>query len=484
MSMTSDEPHTTPVPALDRLDGAGLDAIHDASIELLEEVGIKLEHDRARSVFADHGATVEDGAVRLSRDLVQEALDRAPATFTLYGRGPDTTISVGEGDVVRAPGYGPPNIRTVADGRRSSRLADYETLVKLAHVADPINCTGYNVCEPNDVDQSVKHLEMVKRSLMLSDQPLFGSTYGADRARACLDLVGIAHDDPDLSRPYIMGLINTVPPRSIDTKMLGGLMTYAEHGQPVVVSSFTMAGASGPATLAGAMAQANAENLLGITLAQLINPGTPVVYGLPSSNIDIRYGSLSIGSPESALFIAFAGQMGRRYDLPSRAGGSLTDAKAVDYQAGFESMLTMATTAYADVDVVLHAAGILESYSAISPEKFVLDCELMAYLDRFEAGFSIGEDQLALDVIAEVDPAGHFLSEHHTLDHAEDALFRPELADKQSHGDWADAGAKTAEVAASDRVDEMLSAYEPPPIDPATEEALEEAARDRIARIE
>lgn len=460
---------TQPIPHLDRLSPDGADAIHAASMEIIENIGIKLNHDDALAVFADHGATVDpdENLVTVDRDIVEECIEKAPETFTLHGRDPEKSIQVGggPGEQVRAPGYGPPNIRTFADGRRSSKLADYEDLVKLAHMEDVINCTGYNVCEPNDIDQEVKHFEMVDRSLRLSDQPLMASTYGADRAAACLDMVGIAVDDRDLSKPYAAGLINTVPPRSLDTKMLGGLMTFAERGQPPVVSSFTMAGASGPATIAGSLAQANAENLVGITLAQLINPGTPVVYGVPSSNIDIRYGSLSIGSPESGLFISFAGQMGRYYEIPSRAGGSLSDTKTVDYQGGFESMLTLATTVFSGIDYVLHSAGILESYSTISPEKFVLDCEMMRYLDRFTRGYEIDSESFALDLIAQVDPASHFLSERHTLEHSKTEFFRPEIVDKRSHGDWSDDGEKTAFEAGRDRVRNQLEAYERPTLD-------------------
>lgn len=477
-------PTTQATPPIDRLDDEGVERIHEASIDILESEGIQVSHDRALELLAEHGATIDGELVTVDRSLVEEALETAPESFVLHGRGDDTSVHVGGDDVLRAPGYGPPNIVTQPDGRRSSQLDDYETLVKLAHTADVINCTGYNVCEPNDIDQSVKHLEMVKRSLRLSDQPLMGSTYGEDRAEACLELVGIAVEDPDLSRPYVAGLINTVPPRSLDTKMLGGLLTYAEAGQPTIISSFTMAGASGPATMAGSLVQLNAENLLGITLTQLANPGAPVVYGVPSSNIDMRYGSLSVGSPECMLFVSFAGQMGRYYDIPSRAGGGLTDSKTVDFQAGFESGLVQTATAFADIDFVLHAAGIIESYSAISPEKFLLDCEVLTYLDWFGDGFPLDDDALALDVIAEVEPAEHFLSHRHTLDHADTSFLLPELADKRSHSDWTDDGSQTSFEIAHEAVNERLEAYKRPPMDQAIEAELDDAIAQERARIE
>ena len=465
---------TKAVPNLDRLDAEGVAAIHEASMHIVEDIGIQLNHERACELFATHGATVDDdNVVTVPRDLVEERVEMAPAEFTLHARNPEGNVTVGgDGPAVRAPGYGPSNVRTFADGRRRARLSDYEDLLKLSQVEDVITCTGYDVCDPTDVDQAGKHLELLERSLALTDQPVMGPTHGERRAQTCMDMVGIAVEDRDLSRPYVAGLINTVPPRRIDTEMLGGLLTYAEHGQPLVVSSFTMAGASGPASLVASMAQANAENLVGITLAQLVNPGTPVVYGVPSSNIDVRYGSLSVGSPESALFVALAGQMGRYYDVPSRGGGALSDAKSVDYQGGFESMLVQAVTEFSGIDYVLHAAGILESYGTISPEKFVLDCEGLRYLDRFRDGFAIDGESFPMELMATVDSAGHFLSESGTLEHAESAFYRPSVVDKRAHDDWADDGTKSAFEMAHDRVQRLLDAYEKPRLDPAVEREL------------
>lgn len=438
-------------------------------MEIVEEFGIQLNHEGAREAFAEAGAEVDesDNLVYPPRGLVEDRVERAPESFTLHGRNPDKTVKVGtdSSDCLTAPGYGPPNVRTFADGRRRSRLSDYVDLVKLAQSEDVINCTGYNVCEPTDVDRAVKHFEMVKRSLEYTDQPIMASTYGEDSAEACAEMVGIAVDDPDLSKPYMAGLVNTTPPRSLDAEMLGGLVTFAEYGQPTVVSSFTMAGASGPATLAGAMAQANAENLTGIALAQLVNPGTPVVYGVPSSTIDARYGSLSIGSPESALFVSFAGQMGRYYGVPSRGGGALSDSKLVDYQGGFESMMIEMTARFSHIDFLLHSAGILESYATISPEKFALDCEMLRYLERYAEGFTINEESLALDLMTNVDPAGHFLSERHTLTRSREELYRSDVVDRRSHGDWSDDGAKSAFELGHDRVEYLLDAYEKPELD-------------------
>ncbi|PSQ30952.1 trimethylamine--corrinoid methyltransferase [Halobacteriales archaeon SW_10_68_16] len=478
----SEHAGTIDLPPLERLDGDGLEAIHEASMHIIETLGIQLDHERARAVFRACGAEVgDDDVVTIPRDVIEESLASAPAEFVLHGRNPERNVTVGgDGPPVRAPGYGPPYVYTLGEGRRRSRLSDYELLTKLAHVEDVINCTGYSVCEPTDVDGPEKHFAMLKRSLALSDQPVMATARGGTRARECLDMVGIAVGDRELAEPYVTGLVNTVPPRRIDAEMLAGLMTFAEAGQPLLVSSFTMAGASGPEALPASIAQANAENLVGIALAQQLNPGTPVVYGVPTSNIDTRYGSLTIGSPESALVVAVAAQLGRYYGVPTRAGGSLTDAKTLDYQSGFESMLVGAVTDMADVDYVLHAAGILESYETVSPEKFVLDCEAMRYLDRFRRGFSFDPDDLGLERIAEVEPAGHFLDAARPLGESE-AFYHPDVIDKRSHSDWAEDGRRSTIELARDRVERQLEAYEEPRLPPDVERDLEAyvAARGR-----
>jgi len=458
---------TLPAPPLDRLDRAELDRIHEASLHVIEDLGIQLNHERARRLFVAEGAEVhEDNVVTVPGAVIEACVERAPAQFTLHARDPDKDVTVGgDGAPIRAPAYGPPNVRTLHGGRRRARLADYERLVKLAHVEDVITCAGYNLCDPAEVDRERKHLELFERSLALTDKPVMGPTNGADRARASMDMLAITVDDPDLSVPYVTGLINTVPPRSVSTKMLGGLLTYAEHGQPPIVSSFTMAGASGPPSLAASMVQTNAENLVCIALTQLVNPGAPVVYGVPGSNVDPRHGSLAIGSPESALFVSFAAQMSRYYGLPARSGGGLTDAKTVDFQSGFESMLLQSVAEFGGVDFVLNAAGVLESYSTVSLEKFVLDCEALRYLDRFRRGYAVDEESLALDVLAGTDPAGHYLDDDGAFARADEPFYRSDLADKRSHRDWEASGSRSATQRARDRVERRLEDYERPRLD-------------------
>lgn len=475
---------TRAVGPLEKLTPEAERRIHETSLEILAEIGIKVDHEDALDLLADAGATVdrEDRVVTFPESLIEDAVDDAPESFTLHARNPDQSATIGDGDPAFSPSGSAPNILTYDEGRRTSTLGDYRKLVKLAQMEDLLTTAGYNLCEPNDVDESIKHYRLMEESIKLSDKPLKGEAWGADRARAALDMTGIAVEDRDLSKPYVFATINTVSPRTLDTRMTGGLLEYARDGQPTMISPAVMAGASGPATLAGTFALGNAEVLAGLTVAQLANPGVPVLYGFPTSNIDIRYGSFAIGSPESALSASFAAQMSRFYGIPSRAGGGLTDAKTVDDQAGAESMFQHLIGVLSGVDLMHQSMGILDSYSTTSPEKFVLDAQRLRYVMRFREGFTVSDDTLALDLYEEVDPGGHFLSERHTLDHGDEHI-RPDLYYRDSYDNWADAGGKDAFERAHEYVQNQLEDYERPPLDESVEADLESYVAEEIESI-
>lgn len=466
---------TSQVRRLETLNDEGIESIHEASLEILSEIGIRVDHADALELLDDNGCRVEfdERMVYLPAGLIEECIDIAPSSFTLHARNPDRTVTVGDGTSVTSPAGNAPNIVTYDEGRRSSTLADYERMVKLTHLAEEMHTSGYNHCEPNDVPQEIKHYRLIERAIRLTDKPLKGDAWGEDRARASIEMAGIANDDRDLTKPYIFATANSVSPRVWDTKMVEGLTEYARFGQPVLLSPAVMASASGPATLAGTLALANAEILAGNVIAQLTNRGTPIAYGLPTSNVDVRYGSFSIGSPEGALCVSFAAHMGRYYDVPVRAGGGLTDAKIPDYQAGGESMLQLFTAINSGVDLIHHSAGMLDSYSTASPEKFIADCELLRYIGRFREGYDINEDAFALDLIAEVDPGGHFLNQQHTLDYSKEEAFFTDVFYRNSFDSWEEAGSKDTFELAHDRLVDQLSSYERPAFDDALDEELD-----------
>jgi trimethylamine--corrinoid protein Co-methyltransferase len=250
-------------------------------------------------------------------------------------------------------------------------------------------------------------------------------------------------------------------------------LTFAAAGQPVVIAALAMAGSTSPVTLAGTLALQNAELLAGVTLGQLVNPGTPVVYGSTSTNIDMKSGALAIGSPELSLMISAHSQLARYYGLPSRSGGSLTDASVPDAQAGFESMLSLVTTVDAGIDFVLHSGGILSSYLAFSYEKLVLDDEMCGMVRHYQKGIEVSPETLAYDVAAKVGPGGNYLMEMHTVKRCRTEFWQPDLCDRGGLEAWMAGGQERAIDHAHRRWKKLLEAHEDPPMDETTAQQLE-----------
>ena len=249
----------------------------------------------------------------------------------------------------------------------------------------------------------------------------------------------------------------------------------------MIIAALAMAGSTGPITLAGVLAMQNAELLAGIILAQLVSPGTPVVFGSTSTSIDLRSGSLAIGSPELCLLIVAHAQLARYYQLPSRSGGALTDACSADAQAGSESMFSLLTTAMSGVDLVLHAAGILGSYLAISFEKCVLDDEMCGMVRRFRRGIAVAPDTLAYDVIASVGPGGDYLAEPHTVERCRSEFWSPAVSSRQGLEAWMAGGRQDAVARARSRWQTLLAEHQDPPLDETIARQLQTFVTQKVS---
>ncbi len=447
------------------LSRADIEDIHNTSIRLLVNVGVRVPDNQAIAVFRKHGVRTDGPTVYLSEDQAMNAVSTAPAQFTLHARNPHRNVIVGAGEPVFAPGYGAPFLVEPNVGRRAPTMEDYHNLARLAHALPNQDLSGHLMVKPVDVPAHMADLNMLYASILHSDKPFIGSVVGTLGARHTMEMASILFDEEVGKRPVTIGLISSLSPLGYSSDMIEALMEYARAQQPVIIAALAMAGSTGPITLVGTLAQQNAEVLAGITLAQLISPGTPVVYGSASTNMDMRAAALSIGSPELALIVAATAQISRYYGLPSRSGGALTDANSPDAQAGFESMLGLLTAVNSGVDFVLHAAGVLSSYLAFSYEKFVLDDEICGIVRRFRRGMTVTPDTLAYDVIAHVGPGGHYLLEPHTVERCRLEFWQPAICYREGLSAWLTNGQVDATHRASQRWQQLLAEHEDPPLD-------------------
>lgn len=478
------------LPKYDYLDAEGIETIHATTMHVLEEFGIAFNHDEAVRVLEGAGCTVDWEAqpaplVKFPRELVMEQIAKAPSQFTLYARNPANHVIIGGNYMVLAPVYGPPNVQDLDKGRREATLEDFRNFVKLAQVVPEMHNAGGTVVEPNDEPQETRHLDMLYTLLTCSDKTFMGNVVSAENAQDCLEMAALVFGGREelLRKPVMISLINVNSPRLYDTRMLDSLLVYAKARQPIIITPFILAGAMSPVALGGTIVQQNAEALAGITLAQLVSPGTPVVYGSFLSNSDMQSGSPAFGTPESAAALFVSAQLARKYRLPFRGGGGLTSSKMPDGQAMWEATMGFWPTFLACTNFVLHAAGWLESGLVSSYEKFVMDVELLRMMQVFLRGIALDEEGLALDAFAEVGPGGYFFGAQHTMRHFRDAFYRPLIADVQNYIRWEQKGAKTAEVRANEVWKKWLKEYERPAIEPGVDEALREYVARRKREI-
>lgn len=458
--------------------------IHDESIKILSEVGMEFEYEPAVEVFKKEGLKVEGRRVYFTKDFIEAKVKLAPSQFTLHARNPEHNLVCGGDNIIYMPGYGAPFIHEADGTRRKTTLQDYENFAKLAGASKNLHMTGGTMAEPQDIADEIRHLKMLYTSIKSSDKCFMGSAEGRERAEDSIEIASILFGGKDVikEKPVLISLINSLTPLKYDERMLGALMAYAEAGQAVVIASLVMAGSTGPAAMAGTLALQNAEVLAGISLAESINPGTPVVYGSTSALSDMHSGSLSIGSPECALFISASAQLARFYGVPSRSGGGLNDSKIVDAQAGYESMMTLMAASVTGINFVLHTAGILQYFMAMSYEKFIMDDEMAGMLLHYLKGYHFDEDGLAYDVIAKVGPGGHFLTQKHTRKNHRREFRIAELSDRNAYDTWAKEKLDTNQRARR-KWQEILANYVPPAVDTALDQKLQEFIAKRTQEL-
>ncbi len=464
----------------DVLSPSDLEQIHQTSIKLLENVGVVFPHAEALTAFRRHGIKVDGDRVYPTETQVMDALRTVPARFTLHARNSQRNVTVGDGRPVFVPAYGAPFLVDAERNKREPTMQDYDNLVMLAQDLPNQDVSGHLLVEPADVPAETAHLHMLLAHITHSDKPFMGSAAGRTGAQQTMDLVGILFGAEWKDRPVTVSLINSLTPLSYSVEMLEALLEYARCRQPVIIAALAMAGSTAPVTLAGMLAMQNAELLAGVALTQLVSPGTAVVYGSTSTNIDMQSGALAIGSPELSEMIAAHAQLARHYHLPSRSGGALTDASYPDAQAGFESMLSLLTTVNSGVDFVLHAAGILSSYLAFSYEKLVMDDEICGMVRHFHRGFAVNPETLAYPVIEHVGPGNNFLIEDHTARHCRTAFWKPTLVDRSGLEGWLQGGKHDAVARARQRWQDLLLEHKDPELDDIVQRQLGRYLQEHI----
>ncbi len=465
-----------------------LENIHRASLRVLAEVGMDFLLPEARRLLADAGASVEADSdrVRFDPELIESLVSTAPSEFVLHGREPHRDLRIGGDWISFGSVASAPNICERATGRRPGDRQGFRDLTKLAHVLNPVHCFpgGYPV-EPIDIHPSVRHLEAAWDAFTLSDKPNHVYSLGAQRNRDVIEMVRIARgvSEAELDeQPSLMSVINASSPLRYDLPMLEGIIEMASRNQVSIITPFTLAGAMAPITIPGAIVQQNAEALAGIAFAQVVKPGAPVLYGGFTSNVDMRSGSPAFGTPEYAKAALLGGQLARRYAIPYRSSG-VSASNAVDTQAGYETMWALMGAVLGGANLIIHAAGWMEGGLHASPEKMVVDADLLNMISVFLQPIDASEEALDLAVaaIAEVGPAGHFFATQHTRDRYTSEFYTPLVSDWRNWETWADAGKPDANERAERIAQMFIAGHVEPHLDDDRRVELREFVDRRVS---
>ena len=472
------------IPWVDLLSDDQVEVIHDASMDVVEEVGVEFRCDDALALWRDAGAAVDGARVRLDREHLMALVGTAPSSYTMVARDPTHTVTVGNGKTIFTPSYGAPYVLGLDGTRRPGTLEDFKNFTKLNHLSPALHMSGGVVCEPMDVPVPKRHLYMTQNLLTYSSKPFMGAVTSKERAEDSLHMAGIVFGQDVVRDTTVMTcLANGNTPLVWDKTMLDSVRVFAAANQATLFSPFVLGGASTPASTVGAVIQVNIEALTGVAFSQLVRAGAPALYGQWGSTASMKTGAPQAGTPEVCHMNLLTAQMARHYGLPSRCSGSCSSSKMVDAQAGYEAARNMYGVLMAGTNFVLSTTGYLESAMCQSYAKWVLDSEQLEMMYRLGSGVSFDDRDEVLDTMREVPPGGHHLGTAHTLANFQTAFSMPEMMNSDNYEQWLADGALSAEDRATAKCRQLLEEYEEPALDDDVRAELDEFVARRDAEL-
>jgi trimethylamine--corrinoid protein Co-methyltransferase len=439
--------------------------IDEATMQLLEEVGIVIQSPETKEIFLQSGATLrseDENRVLIPTSLIKEQLKKVPKKFSLYG--PDGRYSMNINLESLHFGTFGAAINTFDPSRkkliRKSKLKEH---LKIVNCVDNISCSHLDVW-PSDVPFTEMHCHLLREWARYSIKPFGMSCYGKTASSDMMKMISIITGDEAevLQKPRLIGIFNPISPLLLPQIQLNGLMVFSKYKQPLLISASSAAGSTAPVTLAGSLTQANAEVLSTITLSQLINPGSPVFYASTNTIMDPGTGHIAYGAIEMGLLTIASAQMARYYRIPSKGSGALTESKCFDMQNGFERLMGLSCAVNAGHNYIT-CAGTYETALSEALELLLIDNELIGVLKRAREGISVNDDTIALEEIKKIAlTTRNYLGTKHSVKNTRKEFYIPKLIDRDKRGKWIQEGSLTIDEKARRRVSELLDAFQGP----------------------
>jgi trimethylamine--corrinoid protein Co-methyltransferase len=453
-----------------------IERVDEATMGVLERTGVAVYERQSLDVLEENGAPVDRASsrARLPERMVREALERAPSRVKLAGRHGGRNVELGSGRTYFTNSLQGIKVLQLGSGEvRDSLLSDIPVFAKLVDALPNIDFYGVTVVA-HDVPGEFHYLKELAAAVENTTKHIEHGCHGTAMAKAYVRIAQVVSGGEEELRknPAVSSFGCPVSPLQFDRANTEAMVECAKAGMPYDVLSMAMAGASSPMTLAGTLTMINAEVLAGMTICELLNPGTPVIYGSVASIMDMRTGVMALGAPERPVLNGAVVQMAHSYGLPSLVGGMSTDGKLPGPQVLMEKAITGLPPALAGSDVVF-GAGLLDSATTYSPEQLVIDNEVAGAIARVNTGMTAGAEDIAQDLIERVGPGGSFLGTRHTMEHMRKSIWTPELCDRNIYDNWLRLGAKGMREKAGERAKEMLEGHGVKPLDKEQKQEIE-----------
>lgn len=449
-----------------------IEELHLASLRVLQEVGVVFEHEEALDLFEKHGASVDRAKKRvwIPPFLVEQAIKTAPERVTLAARNPRYDLLLEKQRVYFGTGTLALYVLDLETGaHRDGTLKDCFDFPRMIDALEYVHFFKAMIW-PSDVPKETADLHQLYAAYASTTKQISMACFSRETAMAAVEMAEAVAGSPIefKKRPLLTINVLSVSPLLWAHKNTDILIALAKHGNiPIIIGSAPYSGTTAPVTLAGLVVQGNAENLAGITLAQLISPGCPVLYAMIGSVSNMKTGRIASGSVELGIITAVCAQLCHYYKIPMYSTGGMSDSKCSDIQAGYEKALQAVMAALSGAHYIHDAAGLLDFCLTTSYEQYVIDDEILGMVARILHGMNTDKDALAFEVIKTVGPGGHYLAQKHTMAHLRNEHFIPRITNRQARAEWENGGRHSALEAAKETARALLDSHTPEPL-PAT----------------
>ncbi|MBI5823027.1 MAG: trimethylamine methyltransferase family protein [Chloroflexi bacterium] len=451
-----------------------VERIHDASLEILEDVGLKVRYEPARQLFKQHGCIIEDERVKFPRAITEKYRRMVPPSFTFHGRDPKFDKTIPRDSPVIVTASSAPDIIDPITG--VERRAESSDIARIAHLINEL--PGYDIFSistlADDAPADQFTISRLYPSIKYCLKPIRVTTTDHKDTLAVMEMAYMVAGGKEayMERPFLTHhYCPVVSPLTMDNLSTENVMYFASEGLPVYPTIVPNAGLTSPMSMAGTLAQGNAEFLSALVLMQMVKEGTPTIYATLGTVADMRSGAYTSGAIECGmLHMAFA-QLARFYNVPCGGYIGLTNSKLNDAQAGYETGMSGIAGLLGGMDM-FNIGGLIDALKTFDFAKAVMDDEAAQMMKRLKRGINFGEDDLAISLIKEIGPGGSYITAKHTIGRMKTEAVMTKIADRNARTIWEKKGSTDIHARAMMKAKEIMTSNPQPLISDELDETL------------